>query len=333
MTSLWFVVPAAGRLGLTAICLRQLRRTCDALQTAGLEASAVVVADDENLDVAADLGFAAFGRRNTYTSRKFNDGFQLACDPAFNPRPADYAVPIGSDDWVDWRLLLDLPGRADLWAFRRASFVREDGREIAGRDITYQGGVGMRVYPAALLRRSGYRPADEERSRGCDTSILVNLAKALGRQPYIAYRPSAYHQFVDWKTSGEQLNSYRDVVARFRGPAPGDPWQALAGRYPAEALEEMAGYYARVQERPLIADHEGGLPLYEVLRHNGYRGHRRGATFSARLAAPAAQRAVDRGDIRVVESSTPSIQPGSYTLPAGWANQHEEEAPCPSASP
>ena len=29
MSSLWFVVPAHGRLELAAICLRQLRRTCD----------------------------------------------------------------------------------------------------------------------------------------------------------------------------------------------------------------------------------------------------------------------------------------------------------------
>ncbi len=324
MTSLWFVVPAAGRLGLTAICLRQLRRTCDALQAAGVDATAVVVADDENLDAAAELGFATFGRRNTYTSRKFNDGIQLACDPALNPRPADYAVPLGSDDWVDWRLFLDLPARGVL-AFRRASFVREDGREILGRDIDYTAGVGMRVYPRRMLEACGYRPADEERVRGCDTSIFVNLSRELGGPPPVVYGGEHHYQFVDWKTTGEQLNSYTDIKARFRrGLPPADPFDALADTYPADALEEMAGYYQRVQQRPVIADHEGGLPLYEVLRAGGYRGHRRGHEFTARLPRAAEQRAVERGDIRLIERNTPALQPGSYTLPRGWANQKEE---------
>jgi hypothetical protein len=38
VSSLWFVVPAQGRFFLTAICLRQLRRTCDALTENGISA-------------------------------------------------------------------------------------------------------------------------------------------------------------------------------------------------------------------------------------------------------------------------------------------------------
>ena len=53
--SLWFCVPAHGRYELTRICLEQLRRTCDALP---YEATAVVIADDENLHTAYELGFA-----------------------------------------------------------------------------------------------------------------------------------------------------------------------------------------------------------------------------------------------------------------------------------
>src|SRR5687767_4792022 len=101
MPSLWFVVPAFGRVELARICLRQLRRTCDALQAEGVEATAVVIADDENLDAARELGFGTIERDNRAVSRKFNDGIQLALDPAYNPRPGDYVVPCGSDDWVD----------------------------------------------------------------------------------------------------------------------------------------------------------------------------------------------------------------------------------------
>ena len=79
---------------LTAICLRQLRRTCDSLAENGVQATAVVIADDENLDTARELGFGTVDRDNRFISRRFNDGIQLACDPEFNPRPADYVVPL-----------------------------------------------------------------------------------------------------------------------------------------------------------------------------------------------------------------------------------------------
>lgn len=93
MKSLWFCVPAFGRYNLTAICLRQLRRTCDLLEHDGIHATAVVIADDENLDSARELGFATVRRDNRFTSRKFDDGIQLALDPDYNPHPADYVVP------------------------------------------------------------------------------------------------------------------------------------------------------------------------------------------------------------------------------------------------
>src|SRR5688572_14547654 len=106
MNSLWFIVPAHGRTELARICLRQLWRCCHDLIENGVDATAVVVADDENLDTARDLGFGWVRHDNQYTSQKFNEGIYLACN---NPRPADYVVPCGSDDWVDYRLFLELP--------------------------------------------------------------------------------------------------------------------------------------------------------------------------------------------------------------------------------
>ena len=46
---------------------------------------------------------------------------------AYNPHPADFVVPIGSDDWVDWRLFVDLPAADRMFGFQRMAFVREDG--------------------------------------------------------------------------------------------------------------------------------------------------------------------------------------------------------------
>ncbi len=244
MPSLWFVVPAHGRVELGRICLRQLRRTCDRLADEGVEATAVVVADDENLDTARDLGFATYERGNAATSMKYNDGIQAACDPRFNPHPADYVVPCGSDDWVDWRLFVDLPDVGTMVGFQRMAFVREDGAELTVRHLNNEGGCGIRIYPAAVMRPARYRPADEDRKRGCDTSILVNLKRleAIGR---VEHRDTDPLQIVDWKSPDNQLNPYA-TLARHKMELTRDPFEVLRGRYPDDALDDMAAHYGQV---------------------------------------------------------------------------------------
>jgi hypothetical protein len=253
--SLWFIVPVHGRFSLTAICLRQLRRTCDALTSEGIEATAVVIACDENLGTARALGFGTIERDNRFLSRKFNDGIQLACDENHNPRPADYVVPCGSDDWVDYHLFLDLPEPDTMRGFQRMSFVREDGRELSTSNVTYKGGCGIRIYPREIVKLLAYRPADEDRPRGCDTSILMNLMHAHSAA-YVAgsvsvpelgveHADSDPLQIVDWKSPEEQLNGYQEV-AKWRNRVSGDPFEMLADIFPAEALEEMAEHYSRM---------------------------------------------------------------------------------------
>lgn len=260
--SLWFVIPVHGRLPLAAICLRQLRRTCDALIDAGIDATAVVVADRAHLNDLrrrlTDLGgkpFAGFGmveRDNRFLGRKFNDGIQLALDSKHNPRPADFVVPCGSDDWVDHRLFLTLPAGETVLGFQRIAFVREDGREMTTRFLDYPGGCGIRVYPRRLLERLPvpFRPADEDRVRACDTSILTNLQRA---NPHMRLMHAEIDPrwIVDWKSAGEQLNPYESLRRHRPGPV-ADPFIDLADVYPAEALAEMAGHYGRRPQRTLV---------------------------------------------------------------------------------
>ena len=243
MPSLWFIVPAYGRLELARICLTQLRRTCDALEDAGVRASAVVVADDENLDTARELGFAICERDNQYVSRRFNDGIQLACDRSYNPHPVDYVVPCGSDDWVDWRLFVDLPDSRTMVGFQRMAFVREDGAELTVRHINSEGGCGIRIWPRHLMAATRFRPADDYLKRGCDTSILINTREAIPTMR-VQHRDLDPLQIVDWKTSGNQLNPYT-TLSRHRSELKRDPFHILAGRYPADALEDMARHYDR----------------------------------------------------------------------------------------
>lgn len=246
MPRLTFCVPVCPkRARLAAICLRQLRRTCDELARDGIVAAAVVVSDRATLDRLDPLalGFATVERDNDFLGRRYNDAIQLAADPAYNPAPADYVVPFGSDDWADHRLFLEpLPQPNEIQGFQQVCFVSEDGRELAATFLGYEGGCGIRIIPRQLVAPLGYRPADEDRLRGCDTSILANLRRHHGAALTVKNLHMHDRQIVDWKSSVGQLNSYPAVTAA-RSQHVADPFDVLADVYPSVALDEMRDHY------------------------------------------------------------------------------------------
>lgn len=61
--------------------------------------------------------------------------------------------------------------------------------------------------------------------------------------------------------------------------------------------------------------------VYEVTGSRRFRGHEPGTVFVARLETGPEARAIERGSIRLLERVTPSLRPGSYTLPDGWLEQ------------
>ncbi len=240
MTRVWFMVPVHGREALTEVCLRQLKRTCDAAWLAyDIQATAVVIGDDRSLQVAADLGFATVRRDNHQLGRKFNDGYQLACDPAYNPEPADYCVPCGSDDWVDPVILRRMPPPDAIGNFRQITVVNEGRTVCTSLKVAYSTGAGIRIIPASLIARAGYRPAHEEARRAVDASTQYGISEALrGHVPRTVYLDVHAAQIVDWKSHGQQLNSYAQLRGFRRGNET-DVWETLEPHYPAEALDEM----------------------------------------------------------------------------------------------
>lgn len=243
MSDFVFVTPAHGRQRLTAVCLRQLARTCERLRAEGHTAGAVIVADEEpTLELALELGFVTVEQENAPLGRKFNDGYQAAADPAINSTPAEFVIPFGSDNWIDPELLLSapLPDADSITCFRLAAFVREDAYELARIKVRYRGGLGIRIIPAALLERVGYRPVSEERMRAIDASSLQNLEAATRLR--LVYHDLHPLQIVDWKSSTEQLNPFRSCLPHSQGRQE-RPFEALLGIYPDDALEECVDLY------------------------------------------------------------------------------------------
>jgi len=91
---LTFVTPAWRRSTVTRLVLAQRRHLCDALSSRGITAGCIVVADDDNLDVAREFGFDTLERANLL-GYKINEGFRIAA-----AQGADYVSFVGSDDWM-----------------------------------------------------------------------------------------------------------------------------------------------------------------------------------------------------------------------------------------
>jgi hypothetical protein len=237
VTRLWFVVPAHERFALTDICLRLLAQTCEQMEQYEIEATAVVIADDENLDVARELGFATVYRDNEFVGRKLNDGYQLACDPDYNPEPADYVVALGSDDWVDPSIFARLPSPATVGIFNQIAVVDEKRERLAQVTAPYTGGWGIRIYSSMLMAATNYRPCQEDRKQSLDSSTIEGVKRALRHFPELEALDVHPLQIVDWK-SENNLHPYRELASWAKGPV-ADPFEALAGFYPAWALEQM----------------------------------------------------------------------------------------------
>lgn len=239
--SIFFLVPTHGRLELTAICLRQLRRTCDSLDAEGLHASAVVVACDENLDIARELGFGTVERDNDLLGRRWNDAYQAASIAGVS-----HVIPFGSDDWIDPAWILTAPiNEFSLICPTVCMMVDETGSQAMTVRARWEGGLGFRITPIRLLEPLRFRPIPEDSRRMIDTWTLRNLK---AHTPQLVYYDLHDIQIVDWKTEGENLGTFA-AWQPHRDTSCIEPFGMLAGIYPAEALEEMSMVY----ERKLVA--------------------------------------------------------------------------------
>ncbi len=234
MRTLCFVVPAHGRLEIAQVCFRQLRRTCDALLERDILADAVVIADDENLELAQACGFATVERENTGLGAKINDGYQLAAEHG-----AEFFVPCGSDDWVhqDW---IALPRNDVTVVTHWSTVVNEDCTKLAKLSIRF--GDGVRVYTRQTLQKVGFRPAPEDRQRAMDAA--TDNATAGGATKHF-HDTNPLH-IVDFKSSAN-LNDYHGCQIHYgRQNESDDVWGQLAALYPAEAISEMQAVHGLV---------------------------------------------------------------------------------------
>ncbi|MCZ7538263.1 MAG: hypothetical protein M5T61_21560 [Acidimicrobiia bacterium] len=179
----------------------------DELRAEGIEVNAVIVADDENLDIAKAHRFDTIEMPN-HLGARYNAGIHHAYQHG-----ADYICPDGSDDWIHPDYLTNLPTDGTVRTARACWIIDETGHRIAHLKIGYDGGSRLPRLPPPDLRGPPAQPGPphDRRAPGIDTSILTNLEAALGHP--VRWQPTDDPDLIaEFKTRGHQLNSYRDCL-------------------------------------------------------------------------------------------------------------------------
>lgn len=235
--NLWLVIPANGRLRVSAVAFAGIAWTVESLRREGIEATALVVAEDRNLELADIRKLETLCRPNRPLGKKWNDGYEHACRHG-----ATHVMPCGSDDWIHPELIIamiDAQNGDTIAATHSSSAVAPDGNEISLLKIPYEGGDGIRLLPASLLAEHGYRPTVDARDRSIDGAMRDKLSKR-NRIDWVYVDTDPLH-IVDFK-SDENLTVYEKFAAA--GFVTGTTTiDALLDHYPTDLVERARVLY------------------------------------------------------------------------------------------
>lgn len=233
----WFVTPVYQRIPLTAICLEQRARMLAALP---FEAQAVVIGDDESVDLAESLGLETVRMDNSYVGRKFNAGFEAACKGG-----ATHAMAIGSDSWLSPTVFegAEWNARDGIGIIGLSSFSPY-GDERIDLAIKYPSGFGVgMVYPTWCLMREPCTPTAQY---GCDGSTWARCGRG---RINLHFQEEKRYGYCNFHSPDTQITDYRAVKKAWNRVEhlESDPDAVLAPlyeHYDADLIERLKELYA-----------------------------------------------------------------------------------------
>lgn len=227
------MIPARGRFDVTRLALGQQRSLADNLASRGITIDCLIVANDENLEVAEEFGFCGLERRNEPLGWKINEGFEQVCRDG-----ADYAAFIGSDDWLhpDFFAALDPDGATVLSGHEITvvDLVRQRLRHLGWRRPH---GVPPWLLPRRVLKAVHWRPCVDHLDRGMEGGLRTRLQPLDVRWQLHDPHPMTR---VDFK-SHVGMTAYDAVAASLGIGEELDPWPELERFYP-ERLVNLARF-------------------------------------------------------------------------------------------
>lgn len=255
--NVWLVSPAWQRYDVTRVVLAERRWLCDMLAARGLTANSVIVADDENLDIAEEFGFPTVEKDNSDLGERFNVGYRFAAEQG-----ADVFVHIGSDDWVHpdaFDILRDTDISSDapikpLSPETQSVVWRRGPMVIAQRRLTLvdvANGVAQRCFvhgrwgcipwliPRRAMESEGFAPIARGNMRGIDGALV----RGLRTRPTWIFQDAPDEWLVDWKTTWN-VTPYKGVARSLGVGDTDDPWEMLAEFYPPHLVRLAQGLKA-----------------------------------------------------------------------------------------
>jgi glycosyltransferase involved in cell wall biosynthesis len=235
VVSVCILSAAYRRLAVTRLVLEQRQRLCGELAGRGVEARMLIVADDENLDLAREYGAETVEYPNRPLGRKCNVGLHRAAELG------DYVVWVGSDDWIHpdvFQPLLDRSQGAPpviVSGSRLALVDLRTGRLQRVASPSKYGAIPWLIDRRLFTTRTVV-PIKPELSRGLDGALIRGLRQAHVRFEWRFHDP---HDFrcVDFK-SDENITPFK-ALAKHLGTGPEESaWPALADWFPADLVEQ-----------------------------------------------------------------------------------------------
>lgn len=246
----WFNTPAFQRYALSEIVFEQRARAIEKLSLAGIEAHQVVVADDENLELARSFGFETFERDNEWLGKRFSDGYEYAVEHG-----ATHVFPIGSDSWCDPQFVIDAvaimesdrPNKEkprDLDAICSRHYTRVNGLGTIRRQlwVPVLQGVSYLIPATVLSKLDRARPCQDEISRGCDGSTWQSCSRAGCGAFFVESHPLETTSFESWP----QITMFDKLGGRWgRGDVEDGAISGLVELYPRDLVEKIDAFYEK----------------------------------------------------------------------------------------
>lgn len=225
--SVWFITPAWQRFDLSAVCFEQRRRVMARLAEQGIEARCVVVADDDNLDIARALGFDTVERDNEWLGRRYNDGIEYAI-----AHGATWAVPIGADSWIDPDYFVPLPPDEAKVVRTSQLYAPVEMDRLAVTRVRHRTNpAGPHMFHRGLLRKAHNRPMPDKIRRDTDSLTVKTL------MPYrYQYRDVQTLQYIGFRAP-PFITQYDTLVRRWGKAEHRKPWELLAQHYDADLVD------------------------------------------------------------------------------------------------
>jgi glycosyltransferase involved in cell wall biosynthesis len=254
--NVWIVSPAWRRFAVTRLVLAQRQRLCADLAARGMDAQMLIVADDENLEIATEYGAVALETPNLPLGRKCNAGLRRAGEEG-----ADWIVWIGSDDWIHPDVFDPLPYQARnsvmLIGHRLGIVDLPRGRMTRCSSPSKYGAIPW-IVPRKMLEPSGFAPVHDTSSSGLDGTLIRGIRRSRARLRWHYHNPHEL-RCVDFK-SDTNITAYGRLTERLGIAPEQDAWPALAERYPADLVEMARRTQVELQDEGPAPRRHGQAP-------------------------------------------------------------------------